>query len=159
MCSLYRGFFYNSDQKKCSLFRVERCSLYRGLFTAKIYRAVGKVCSNRRCSLCRGVHWGRFYCILSHLILWSLSWNNICIRLGHPNISNFRTIYKNSCLMIFFLFLIMNVSKVDWYNIHSKYIKLCSHYRKATYSIHSSLFQLLYVFFCCFICNKCASHY
>jgi hypothetical protein len=50
ICSLYRGFLYCRDQKKCSLFRVGRCSLYRGLFTAKIDRGT------RTCVQRRGVH-------------------------------------------------------------------------------------------------------
>ncbi len=56
ICSLYRGFLYCRDQKKCSLFRVGRCSLYRGLFTAKIDRGDQNMCSKKRCSLYRGVH-------------------------------------------------------------------------------------------------------
>ncbi len=56
MCSLYRGFCCHRDQKKCSLFRVERCSLYRGAFPAKIGRGDRDKCSNKRCSLYRGFH-------------------------------------------------------------------------------------------------------
>ena len=56
ICSLYRGYFWLRDQKKRSMFRVERCSLYRGLFTAKIRRGDRSMRSHGRCSLYRGVH-------------------------------------------------------------------------------------------------------
>ena len=45
------------------MFRVGRCSLYIGLFTAKIRRGDGSNRSHGRCSLYRGVHEGRLYCI------------------------------------------------------------------------------------------------
>jgi hypothetical protein len=54
VCSLYRGFLCWRNQKSCSLFRVGRCSLYRGLFTAKIDRGDRDTPSYRRCSLYRG---------------------------------------------------------------------------------------------------------
>jgi len=44
-------FLYFRDQRTRSLFRVGRCSLNRGLFTAKIDRGDWDMCSNRRCSL------------------------------------------------------------------------------------------------------------
>jgi len=56
-CVHYIEVFSNiGTEKKCSLFRVGRCSLYRVQFTAKIDRGDRNMCSNKRCSLYRGVH-------------------------------------------------------------------------------------------------------
>ena len=51
MFTIERCFSTEMTEKKCSMFRIGRCSSCGGLFTAKIDRGDWNICSNRRCSL------------------------------------------------------------------------------------------------------------